>query len=326
MKNILLIKGGGGSEHDISLISADYIKSKIDSSKFNILSIEITKENKWLLEGVECSLGFDKKLSTAKDSYHIDAVIPCLHGYPGETGDIQSLLDLIKVPYFGCSPETSKICFNKLLTKLMLENAGLKTAPFLNLNNQNDLDAAIKFQEQHGIVYIKATNQGSSVGCYKADSSEDVRKYIPEAFKFSPFVIIEKGIVARELEVAVFEYKGEVHITKPGEISCPGDFYTFEEKYSDNSETKTFVVAPDIGEETIRKIHTQSQIAFQSLKLRHLSRIDFFLTPNGEVIINEINTFPGHTSISMFPTMMENYGVKYSDFMQNNLELLTQKS
>ena len=324
MRNVLLLKGGGSTEHDISLISAQYIQSQIDSNLFNVFTVEIDKNFNWTLDGQLCELNFKKELITSNKKVDIDVVIPALHGYPGETGDIQSYLELIKMPYFGCNAETSVICFNKLLTKLTLENAGIKTVPFLQVNNLNDLKDAESFLNEHRTIYIKATNQGSSVGCYKVSSHADLKKLIKEAFNFSPFVILEKEIIGRELEVAAFEYKSETIITPPGEIICPNDFYTYEEKYSDKSETQTHVIAQNISPDIATEIKKQAIAAFDILKLRHLSRIDFFLSEQNEVFINEVNTFPGHTKISMFPMMMEHFGIKYSDYISSHLRALAQ--
>ena len=330
MKNILIIKGGGSSEHEVALRSADFFKEKIDTNQFNIFSVEIDKEFNWSINGNPCELTFKKELRWEGQSVKIDAVIPCFHGYPGETGDIQSFLELIKMPYFGCESEASLLSFNKLVTKLMLELSGLKTTSFIQLNNSSkaEIYRAQEFLNTHETIYLKATNQGSSVGCYKVTQTDknSLEKLILEAFQFSPYVIMEKEIIGRELEVSAFEFDGQVHITKPGEILTSGDFYTYEEKYSSNSQSKTTVEARDITEKQHQEIEHQARSAFEILKLRHLSRIDFFLSESGEVIINEVNTFPGHTTISMFPVMMENYGVKYFDFLNQHLQTLAQNS
>jgi D-alanine-D-alanine ligase len=325
MKNVLLLMGGGGSEHEISLLSAKYIKDQIDSTQFRVLSVEIDKKFKWKFENLLCSLDFERTLKTSNGDFKVDMAIPCIHGFPGETGDIQSYFELIGLPYLGCNSETSVLCFNKLSTKLWLEKSGINTTPFIQINDTSskELINANAFLDQHSVVYVKATNQGSSVGCYRCDNQKDLEKAVTEAFKFSPFVILEKEIVGREIEVSAFEFNNEIHITVPGEIECPGQFYSYEEKYAGNSHTKTHVVAPNITEEINMEIKRQALAAFKILKLRHLSRIDFFLTKDNAVIINEINTFPGHTSISMFPTMMENYGVKYSEFLNKALSSLS---
>ena len=323
-KNILLLKGGGASEHAISLISSDYIESKINKSMFEVFTVELDKDSNWFMNGKPCSFDLNKTLKIDEDEHSIDAAIPCFHGYPGETGTIQSLFEFIGLPYLGCNSETSIICFNKLLTKLFLENAGVKTTPFLKINDALDLKEANNFFDNHGECYLKATNQGSSVGCYRIKNKNDIEENINEAFKFSPHVILEKAIIGRELEVSVFEFDGVMNISEPGEIICETDFYDYNEKYSSNSSTKTIPIAENLSSQIKLEIKRQAELATSALKIRHLSRIDFFLSEDGEVFINEINTFPGHTKISMFPMMMEQSGVSYSNFLNQNLQNITQ--
>lgn len=325
MKNILLLKGGGSTEHEISLISADFILSQIDHTKFNVLSVEVDRDFNWTLNENKCELTFDRILKSKEIEYTIHMAIPCFHGFPGETGDIQSYLELVRLPYLGCNSETSVICFNKLLTKLTLENAGIQTTPFVQINSPNDRLTAINFLKEHKSIYIKATNQGSSVGCYQVNSQEDLLEKMVTAFDFSPHVILEKEIIGRELEVAIFEHEGDLNISNPGEIICPNEFYSYEEKYSKDSKTKTHIEAMNIDEEVVNQIIDQSLKAYDCLKLRHLSRIDFFLSDDGQVLINEVNTFPGHTPISMFPSMMSNMGIQYKDFINQKIEELVLK-
>ncbi len=326
MKNILLVKGGGGSEHEISLISSQYIQNQIDASKFKVYSVEIDKDFKWKYLGHNCSLNFRGELVTQTEIIQIDIAIPCIHGFPGETGDIQSFFEMIKLPYFGCGPETNILCFNKLSTKLWLEKHGIKTTPFHIVSDLTDseIKKAKDFFISHQSLFIKATNQGSSVGCFKCTDEQEIETLIKEAFKYSPYVILEKEIIGRELEVAFYQKDdGSSYFSAPGEIICHSDFYTYEEKYAENSTTETHVVAKDISIEVSKEIRKQAEAAAKILKLRHLSRIDFFYSQNGEVFINEINTFPGHTPISMFPTMMENDGLNYSDYINGLLDSLS---
>ncbi|MBT4790530.1 MAG: D-alanine--D-alanine ligase [Halobacteriovoraceae bacterium] len=323
MKNILLLTGGGGSEHEIAITSSQFIESQIDSSRFNVYKVEINKQQEWTYQDKPCSLTFDAQLKTSNDMIQIAAAIPCFHGYPGETGDIQSFFELIKLPYVGCNAETSVLCFNKLVTKMFLETSGVKTTPFLAINSVAEMIKANIFFNEHKSVFVKATNQGSSVGCYKVNSLTELKSAIENAFDLSPFVILEKEIIGRELEVAAYFYNDKFHLSSPGEIICEDEFYTYEEKYSQQSKTITQVKAKNIDDSSLKEIERQANIAIDLLKIRHLARIDFFLTSQGDIFINEINTFPGHTQISMFPQMMEQSGVKYSSFINNLLDSLS---
>jgi D-alanine-D-alanine ligase len=153
------------------------------------------------------------------------------------------------------------------------------------------------------------------------DDAAKVEEALKDAFSYSPYVVVEKTIRARELEVAVYEYQGEVIATRPGEIVCAANtFYTYEEKYADNSHATTKVEADNLTEAQIATIRDYAVRAFKGLKLRHLSRIDFFLSDEGEILLNEINTFPGLTKISMFPKMLANHGEDFTTYLLDNIQ------
>lgn len=320
-KNILIICGGGGTEHDISLVSARYIESILKSdSDLNLFLVEIKKDGSRVLinEKKYCELRKGGLLVIEEEApIFLNYAIPVIHGPPGETGDIQSLFEMMELPYYGSGPEASILCFNKISTKLWLEKADIPVTPYLFIaNNTEATKQQVKsfFEKNNSDVFIKASNQGSSVGCYHITELSQLDKSVDEAFKYSPYVLIEKTIKGRELEVAVFQHQDKIHGTWPGEIACPSGFYTYEEKYNSKSQTLTHVKA-DTSEETAQLITSYAIKAFELLHLKDLARIDFFLTDNEEVFLNEINTFPGHTPISMFPMMLENYGFKYYDFI-----------
>ncbi len=254
------------------------------------------------------------------DGKTIHAVIPCLHGFPGETGHIQAQLDLFKLPYFGPNMEGSNLAFNKVTTKLWLQAMGIPTAPFVFLNKLADINKAEFFWEEYEDVFVKASSQGSSVGCYHVTKKEELLPSIKEALKFSPFVLIEKTVKGRELEVSVYEWQGTIKSSQPGEVVCPSGFYTYEEKYSKTSHTHTSVKAQGLSDEHIFLMKTYAEDCFQGLGLRHLSRIDFFLSKEGQIYLNEVNTFPGLTPISMFPQMMEAEGDSFRLFLNQTLQ------
>jgi D-alanine-D-alanine ligase len=322
-KNLLLIYGGGSTEHEVSIISAQYLKSQIDDKKYNIVEVEITHDGTWKHYSDTVEINFQKELVVnGKPLFEVDIVIPCLHGFPGETGDLQSFLEMIGIAYIGCNSETSKLCFNKISTKLWLEAYDIATTPFLAINSASgeELLKVEEFQKIHSELFIKASNQGSSVGCFPLKEVSEIADTVVAALALSPYVVVEKSIEGRELEVSVFSYNNEVHATVPGEIVCPTKFYSYEEKYADKSDTKTMIEAENITPAQVEKIKEMAIKAYHVLKLRHLSRIDFFLTNQGEIYINEINTFPGMTPISMFPKMMENYGVQFKDFLSQTID------
>ncbi len=324
MKNVLVLCGGGGTEHEVSLVSAKYfmdVLSKIKDLQAHYLCIQ--SDGRRLNEkGENCELRKAGEIFNRETqiTVKLDYAIPCLHGPPGENGLIPSVFELMGLPYLGSSHEGSILCFNKISTKIWLDRCQIPTTPYVFLASKNQKrNEVVEFFHQNKDVFIKASHQGSSVGCYHVTKEQELHSSIDKAFELSPYVLIERTMKGRELEVAVFEHGGEIKATVPGEIDCPQAFYSYEEKYAKESETKTLTVAPGISLEQQKTFQALAIKAFQILNLKDLARIDFFLTDNQEILINEINTFPGHTPISMFPMMLENTGLTYGDFLKDKI-------
>lgn len=322
-KNILLLCGGGGPEHEISLVSSKFLEKNLNAiGLYNVIKVEIGKD------GIFRKLDLDNKQSeiveinfkrqligSKKEDIHL--ALPCIHGPPGETGEIQTFFELIKLPYIGCGPEASMVCFNKVTSKLWFNALNIPNTPFEFLSNMEDKNLAHNLFYRLGKVFIKASSQGSSVGCYQVVNKDQLDHALVEAFKYSNYVLAEQMVNARELEISVYEFNNKLITTVPGEINCPSKFYSYEEKYNPDSKTTTEIVAPNLSNETIEKMKSYALKAFTHLKLRHLARIDFFYTDKGEIFLNEINTFPGMTPISMFPKMMENNGHSFNTFLKD---------
>ncbi|MGF1748250.1 D-alanine--D-alanine ligase [Vibrio cionasavignyae] len=323
--NILLLCGGASSEHEVSLVSADYLESQLQTNpRFDVIRVEITADGWRSQDGQLVSLDVNKKALVGENYHHsIDYVVPCIHGFPGETGDIQSLLEIANIPYFGCGPEASCNSFNKITSKLWYDTLGIPNTPYLFLTENNEcahMQAHDAF-DKWGKVFVKAAKQGSSVGCYNVTSKGALSDSIDAAFGYSDQVVIEKAVKPRELEVAAYEYKGQLRITLPGEVTAPeGTFYSYDEKYSSESHSTTDVEAKGLTKDQQAQIQQYSEKVFTQMKLRHLSRIDFFLTEDDDIYLNEVNTFPGMTPISMFPKMVEHSGVKFADFVIDCIE------
>lgn len=329
-KNVLLLCGGGSAEHEVSLRSVKFYEEALAKMpSFNTIRIEIDKQGQWIDESGKKYLLDGKRYLRAfeqdgEPGTKVDVAIPCIHGYPGETGDLQSYFEMIKLPYFGCNSETSKMCFNKITTKMWASALGVANTPyvFVSENSDENLQKVIEFQKLHGDIVIKASNQGSSVGCYMIEKGQDPKKALSDAFELSPFVLIEKRMRPRELEVSVYEYDGKLQVSYPGEIVAPTTtFYSYDEKYSATSQSKTFIRAENVTPEQVKTITDYATKLYHGLKIRHLSRIDFFLD-NGTIYLNEINTFPGSTSISMFPKMMEANGHSFTAYLEQHIRNL----
>lgn len=316
--NILLLCGGDGAEHDISLLSASYIEEQLNKTEDFYVLKAVIHNNQFLVEDKPGYFDNDKTFVFDNHKFDVDCVVPCIHGVPGETGDIQSFLEILNIPYIGCRSQASRYCFDKNTTKLHLDSLGIPNSPYkvIPLPNEQYKQVALDFFDKYKDIYVKAASQGSSVGCYHVTKRDDVWDSIIEAFSYSTEVVIEKNIIHRELEVAAYEIDGELKISKPGEIIIPSNkFYTYEEKYSQDSGTTTTVEPEGLTDEQIHTIQNLARRAFVGLKLRDLSRIDFFLSKEDGILINEINTFPGATPISMFPKMLEHNGDKMDVFL-----------
>lgn len=329
MKNILLLCGGGSSEHEVSLVSAKYLEQQLNlTPEFNVIKVEI-KPEAWVIssgdksgEKVELDIAHACLKGDDFPTQSIDYVVPCIHGFPGETGDIQSLLEMAKIPYLGCGPEASSNSFNKITSKLWYDALNIPNTPyrFLTENNEESIKVAEQAFDLWGKVFVKAARQGSSVGCYSVIKKEELAEAVRSAFHYSDQVLIEKSVKPRELEVAAYQLDGELVITKPGEVIAPeGVFYTYDEKYSADSHSSTVLEAHGLSDEQQAAIHEYSKKVFIHMNLKNLSRIDFFLTEEGEIYLNEVNTFPGMTPISMFPKLMEHNGHKFSEFLASSI-------
>lgn len=319
--NILLLCGGNSSEHEVSLVSANYLEQQLSlTEQFHVTRVEI-KPDGWFAENnklVHLDIHSQQLCFDSNNKIKVDFIVPCIHGFPGETGDIQSLFELANIPYLGCGAEASSNSFNKITSKLWYDALSIPNTPYLFLsdNNEDDHQKAQQAMQDWGSVFVKAARQGSSVGCYKVTKSSELKEAISKAFTFSDQVLIEQAVKPRELEVAAYQAGDELFITKPGEVIAPdGDFYSYEEKYSSDSHSLTKIEADNLTSQQLLDIESYSRKVFTQMRLRHLSRIDFFLTDSGEIYLNEVNTFPGMTPISMFPKMLENNGHSFSEFL-----------
>ena len=318
-ENVLLICGGDGSEHDISIISAQYIKETLlASTKYNVINV-VLKNHEFICDNNQKVVFSGHNIIDENGTItYVDCVIPCLHGQPGESGDIQSFLEILNIPYIGCKKEASLNCFNKNTTKLYLDAYNIKNSPYIIIpkDTKEYRQKALDFYDSCNDVYVKAASQGSSIGCYHVTRRDDLIDSLVEAFMFSSSVVIEKTIHHRELEVAVYELDGEIKATTPGEVIIPENvFYTFDEKYSKTSSTVT-TLEPNLPQKILDDIREIAKDTFNMLSLRHLSRVDFFLTDDNKLIVNEINTFPGMTSISLFPKLLQHNGDNMLSFLE----------
>ncbi len=352
--NIGIIFGGKSSEHEVSRTSAQAIVNNIRKDKYDIYPIGITKQGEWFLitEDYNKIGNGEWETSNSKRSAFIspdssfkglvvkdgngkfekirlDAVIPVLHGKNGEDGTMQGLLELSQIPFVGCDTTSSAACMDKVITNCMLSYLGISKPAFnwfYAYDFEKDSEKCIRETEEiikKYPMFIKPANAGSSVGVSKADNREELIEGIKKAAKEDQKILIEEGITGKEVECAILGNENPV-ASCVGEIAPSGGFYDYEAKYINDS-SKLFIPAriPDNISEEIRKI---AVLAYKVMGCSGLSRVDFFVEEGTDrVLLNEINTSPGFTSISMYPKLMKEIGVDFPDLIDQLINFALQR-
>lgn len=334
MKKIKLgiIYGGLSTEHEVSINSAKSIIDNIDKDKYEIYKIYIDKKGNWYKE--------DNKIDNVFDYLrNLDVIFPVLHGLYGEDGTIEGLFELLGVPYVGCNVLSSSICMDKIYTKMILDKIGIDTAKYIYVKKvkdkyiyiNNTFDEKELSLEEISLlvedslsfpVFVKPSRSGSSIGINKAHNKEELIKYIKYASGFDSKILIEENIIGRELECAILG-NALVEASPIGEILPKGEFYSYNAKYIDDSET---LIPNDIDKIVCDKIRSIAVRAYKALDCRGLSRVDFFLEKDtNRIILNEINTMPGFTTISMYPKLWESIGISYKELLDKLINLALEK-
>ena len=323
MKKVLILFGGKSTEHQISCNSAKSILENIDKNKYSVTAVGIDYENNWFKYKGEISkiTGWQNQKKEEIDNIikfvkGFDIVFPVLHGTYGEDGKLQGLLDLTEIKYVGCKTLSSAICMDKVISKYLFQSLNIPQVPFVELNEQYNLKNICK---QLGYpVIVKPANGGSSIGINKANNIKELKKVIKEALKYDKKVLIEKFIHAKELECAVLIDK-EILVSDIGEIKAANEFYDYNAKY-ENKKSETIIPA-DISYEVKEKIKEYAKKAFIAVNASSLSRIDFFYEEEtNQIYLNEINTMPGFTEISMYPKLFMNEGYTYQELITALIE------
>ena len=327
--NVGILFGGRSVEHDVSIISAQNIAKYIDTNTFNVTLIGISKSGDWFLcsevsknisDGTPLTLQLkatNPVFRTTNKEFVLDVVFPVLHGTDGEDGSIQGLLKAINIPNVGSDTLGSAVSMDKLTAKRVLENAGLPVAKFLTYTKSQE--SSVSYQHiiaTLGLPFIiKPANLGSSVGVFKISEEKGFKDKLKTLFSFDNVALIEEFIEGRELECAILGNDTPV-ASPPGEIILKGDydFYSFEAKYVDGNAVD-LVIPAKVEANTEKKIKALSIQSYQVASCKDLARIDLFLKANGDIIINEINTIPGFTNISMYPKLIGLLGIEYTDLI-----------
>ncbi|CBG87204.1 D-alanine--D-alanine ligase [Citrobacter rodentium] len=346
-----IVFGGKSAEHEVSLQSAKNIVDAIDKTRFEVVLLGIDKQGQWhVSDAANYLLNADDPAHialrpsatrlaqvpgqhehqlidarTATPLPTVDVIFPIVHGTLGEDGSLQGMLRVANLPFVGSDVLGSAACMDKDVTKRLLRDTGLNIAPFVTLSRANrhtfsfaDIKARLGLP-----LFVKPANQGSSVGVSKVTNEAQYAQAVALAFEFDHKVVVEQGIVGREIECAVLG-NDRPQASTCGEIVLNSDFYAYDTKYIDDNGAKVVVPAtidPQINDK-IRDIAIQ---AYQTLGCAGMARVDVFLTAENEVVINEINTLPGFTNISMYPKLWQASGLSYTDLISRLIELALER-
>lgn len=361
---VAILFGGRSSEHAVSCVTAAGVMGAIDKNKYEVIPIGIAKSGQWVLPSGDTSewslssaalpevapsgrtvtlaeVGGEHQLivtepnAVPQELGSVDVVFPLLHGPWGEDGTIQGLLELSDTRYVGAGVLASAVGMDKHFMKVVFESAGLSVGPYVAVTDREwstDAEAVRKRVDKLGFpVFVKPARAGSSMGISKVDSMEGLDAAIEEARRHDLKLVIEAGIIGREIECAVLQGRGTdaPRTSMPGEIAVAvgeHQFYDFAAKYVEDGAAALSCPA-EMPDEAIARVRELAAVAFDAVGAEGLSRVDFFYTPAGELIINEINTMPGFTPKSMYPQMWAASGLAYGDLIDELIHLaLTRKT
>lgn len=357
---VAVLYGGRSGEHEISLQSAASVIRNLDPAKFEVIPVGIDREGRWHLNSLSLihkNQTSGKSLPIFKDSPEvvlpahlqtqselvplagekqagfagaaIDVVFPVMHGTYCEDGSIQGLLELANVPYVGAGVLGSAIGMDKEVAKRLAQQQGLPVVPYVSLRraawDQDSKQCLDKVKKTLSLpVFVKPVNAGSSLGVHKVKTWDELSVAISDAFRFDIKVLVEKGIRAREIEISALEDSSApsgVRVSVPGEIIPTHEFYSYEAKYLDEDGARLMIPA-ELSESQARDAQNLAREIFNALECEGMARVDLFLDQDtGGFYLNEINTIPGFTTISMYPKLFEATGLSYSDLLTRLIEV-----
>ena len=344
-QTIAVLFGGQSSEHEVSCMSAANVIDQIDRAKYDLILVGITQQGHWVkansVDDIRSGKWRESRVGAALSpdaaekcliihesgsmiKVKVDMVFPVLHGLWGEDGTVQGLCRLAEIPYVGCGVAASAVCMDKGFTKQIVAHLGIRQAAWELITSQ-DMQDMVKVMNRVESrfsypVFVKPCNAGSSCGVVKAHDRDELAVAFREAARYDRRILVEETIVGREIECAVLG-GGEmpVQASGVGEILAAADFYDYEAKYF-NAESKT-VVDPELPGDSTERVREAAVRIFNAVDGYGLSRVDFFVTAEGEVVFNEINTMPGFTAISMYPMLWEARGLGKKELIQTVIDL-----
>jgi D-alanine-D-alanine ligase len=339
-----VIFGGRSVEHEVSVVSAMSVLEQADRKRFEVVPFGVTRDGRWLMpdeaqrqldrddppfrKRIESDLPpLSQRPEVLGELARCDAVFPLVHGVNGEDGTLQGMLEMLALPYVGCGVAASALGMDKSLQKLLFKQAGLDVAPFITVSvaqweQEREMIAADATQSLGYPVFVKPANGGSSVGVSKVFSREDLADAMQAAFALDGKALIESAVKGRELECGVLG-NSDPQASPIGEVTPAGEFYDYNAKYIE--ETARLTAPADLDDETAEELQDLAIEAFQAIDGEGFARVDFFLPKDEEPVINEINTIPGFTPISMFPRLWALAGVSYSDLISRLVDLAIER-
>jgi len=337
---LVVLFGGRSAEHEVSCISALHVLRAADPDRFDIVPIGITRDGRWVdsgdsmaaLSGAAAALPSPDDTDASeldplpaivpaeRDASEV-VVFPLVHGPMGEDGTVQGLLELAAVPYVGAGVLGSALCMDKSAAKDVLDAYGLPQAKWLTAREQavNKAFADRAVNELGLPVFVKPANLGSSVGVTKAHDREELRDALTEALRYDEFVVVEEAVTGREIEVAVLG-NASPRASVPGEVVPTHEFYDFDDKYLDG--TAGLRVPAPLSDDATAEVRHLAVQAFRALRVDGMARVDFFFEEDGRgFLVNELNTIPGFTPISMYPKLWEASGLAYNELVDELVRL-----
>lgn len=331
--SVLLLFGGESSEHDVSISSARNVYAALDDEKYTVWFGYIDRHGKWwLLDHFDGDISTHEALQLVpilgshgfmtlpgNRAIRPDVILPILHGKNGEDGSVAALAQLLHVPIVGCDMTAGAICMDKVATKEIAETHYIPVVPYMTVRRSNEVAYESAREKLGDVLFVKPSRAGSSVGVSKVKSDEEFAAALIEAHRHDAIALVEQAIEAREIELAVLGTPPRHRISQPGEIAPDNEFYSYESKYGATS-TSQVIIPADISEAAGATLRDYAQKAYEILGCKGLARIDFFVTADDMIYLNEVNTLPGFTNISMYPKLWRQAGISYQQLID---ELIT---
>lgn len=322
MTHVLLVFGGEGSEHDVSVMSARNVVEALREANYDITLAYIDRTGNWLAAKEVDNRDNPTGKTISLNQLNIDVIFPLIHGKGGEDGMIAAMGKASGIPVVGCGPEASKIAWDKELCKQTLSDHNLPVVPWLTVRTGEEVSydgASNKLESE--ILFVKPAREGSSIGVSRATNEQEFIEACEQAFRYDDKILIEKAISGRELECAVLGNSPDTRVTEVGEITTTDGFYDYDSKYVSTTASKLDIPAQNLSSEQTKTIQDYAKRAFDAIGGTGLSRVDFFVDGDGAIYINEINTMPGFTNISMYPKLWQQAGLSYGELVSELVRL-----